>query len=107
MSRVGLHETGDHRPWFQVVDGIEGRGLNAEQDIGARQDRGRVGEFGVFVGLIGEMGGNAGAALDQDAGAQGLQFARNLGSECHAGFIGGALLQDPHDDRHAIFPSNH
>ncbi len=32
-----------------------------------------------------------------------LQLGRDLRNECHAGFIGGGLFQDPDDDRHAIY----
>ena len=78
--------------------------LHAQQDIGAAaRMRGGVAQFGVAIGCVGKVGRGPGAALNQYACAQRLQFARDFGNQSNAGFAGGGLLQDSHDDRHAEY----
>jgi hypothetical protein len=49
------------------------------------------------------MRGQARAAFDQHAGAERLQLGGDFRNDGDAGFVGGGLLEDTHDDRHARY----
>ncbi len=75
--------------------------LHAQQHVGARENRGGVGQFRIRVRAVGEMSRRPGAALDQDPGAQGLQLGGDFRNDGDAAFIGSGLPEDAHCDRHA------
>jgi hypothetical protein len=99
---VRLHVADDDRALLHASDDVDARRLNAQQNIGARQNRRSVAHFRLGVCSIGEVRARAGAALHQHARSERFQLGRDFRNECDAGLVCGGLFEDAHDDCHAV-----
>jgi len=82
---------------------IQRRRAHLEDDVGTAQQLGRPGRHlraGSAVGVVGEVGRRAGAALDRDGEAQLDEFRHDLGNGRDALFTGEGFLRNSDQQGH-------